>query len=60
MARLTPRDDEKDCKIADCGKPAAFQLVKMKDDGSEAEAFFCEEHGQEYSLRGHLPISENI
>jgi len=31
-----------------------FQAVKLKDDGSEKEEFFCEEHGQEYAARGHL------
>jgi hypothetical protein len=30
----------------------------MKDDNSEEERFFCEEHGQEYARRGHLVISD--
>jgi hypothetical protein len=37
-----------------------FQAVKLKDDGSEKEEFFCGEHGQEYAIRGHLLISENV
>jgi len=32
-------------------RPAVFQAVKLKDDGSEKEEFFCEEHGQEYAIR---------
>jgi hypothetical protein len=60
MVRLASDDDPKDCGIPDCRKPAAFQLVKMRDDGSETEEFFCEEHGERYSLRGHLVISGNL
>jgi hypothetical protein len=37
-----------------------FRAVKLKDDGSEKEEIFCEDHGQEYAVRGHLVISENV
>jgi len=33
-------------------------MIKMRDDGSEVEEFFCESHGQEFAVRGHLVISE--
>lgn len=60
IARLDPDADSRVCGIESCSKPAAFQTVKLKDDGSEKEDFFCEEHGQEYAIRGHLVISENV
>lgn len=59
MARLEPDADSQTCVIEGCGEQAAFQVIKMKDDGSETEEFFCESHGQEYAVRGHLVISEN-
>lgn len=59
MARLAADADPEVCGIQDCEKQAAFQVIKMRDDGSETEEFFCEAHGQEYALRGHLVISEN-
>lgn len=59
MARLDPDADPQTCKIDACPKPAVFQVIKLKQDGSEKEEFFCEAHGQEYALRGHLVISEN-
>jgi len=58
MARLAPDADPETCGIEGCEKQAAFQVIKMKDNGSEVEEFFCESHGQEYAIRGHLVISE--
>lgn len=59
MARLAADADPETCAIGGCSQEAAFQLIKMRDDGSEVEEFFCESHGQEYAIRGHLVISEN-
>lgn len=59
IARLDPDADPHVCRIEECVKPAAFQVVKRKDNGSEKEEFFCNEHGEEYAIRGHLVISEN-
>lgn len=59
MARLAADADPQTCRIEGCGKPAAFQVIKIKDDDSEVEKFFCEDHGQEYALRGHLVITES-
>jgi len=58
MARLAPDADPETCRVQACGKEAAFQMIKMRDDGSEVEEFFCESHGQEFAVRGHLVISE--
>jgi hypothetical protein len=60
MARLTPDADAEACRIEGCSKEAAFQVIKMRDDGSPQQEFFCEKHGQEYAMRGHLVISENV
>jgi len=60
IARLDPHANPQICRIEGCSKPAMFQAVKLKDDGSEKEEFFCGEHGQEYAIRGHLVISENV
>ncbi|HWE49438.1 MAG TPA: hypothetical protein VG273_06595 [Bryobacteraceae bacterium] len=55
----TGSDDEiQSCGIAGCPDTVAYHLVKMRDDGSEEENFFCALHGEEYALRGHLTISE--
>lgn len=59
MARLAADTDPETCGIEGCDKQAAFQVIKMKNNGSEVEQFFCESHGQEYAVRGHLVISEN-
>jgi len=59
IARLSPDADPQTCQMEGCQQPAAFQVVKMKDDGSEKEQFFCEQHGQKYAARGHLVISQN-
>jgi len=60
MAHLASDADPETCGIAGCGKEAAYQVIKMRDDGSEVEEFFCDSHGQEYSVRGHLAISGNV
>ena len=60
LGRLTPDADPENCHIEGCSNPAVFELVKMRDDGSEEEEFFCEEHGQELAMRGHLVISDNV
>jgi hypothetical protein len=59
IARLYPDSDPQVCGIQGCSKPAEFQSLKLNDDDSEKEEFFCERHGQEYALRGHLVISED-
>ena len=60
IARLDFDADPQICNIVGCSKLAVFQSVKLKDDGSEKEEFFCEDHGEEYAMRGHLVISENV
>ena len=60
IARLDSDADPQDCNIIGCSKPAVFQTLNLKDDGSEKEQFLCEVHGQEYAMRGHLVISENV
>ncbi len=59
MTRIAPDADPEQCGIEGCSKSAVYEVVKLKDDGSEKEEFFCEEHGQEYAVRGHLVISDN-
>ena len=49
IARLDADADPQVCGIEECSKPAVFQAVKLKDDGSEKEEFFCEGHGHEYA-----------
>ena len=60
IARLGSDADPQGCNIVGCSNPAVFQSVKLKDDGSEKKEFFGEDHGQEYAMRGHLVISENV
>jgi hypothetical protein len=60
MAHLDPDADPEQCHIEGCKKPAAFQVVKMKDNGSEQQQFLCEHHGREFARRGHLVISGNV
>ena len=60
IARLDPDADPRVCVIEGCSNAAAFQAAKLRDDGSEEEEFFCEAHGQEYAIRGHLVISNNL
>ena len=59
MTLISPEEDEQACRIQGCGRPAAYQLVKL-DGASEQEKFFCQEHGVEYANRSHLVISENV
>jgi hypothetical protein len=33
---------------------------EIERHGSEKEEVFCDEHGHEYAVRGHLVISENM
>ena len=58
MTKVVPGDEIESCGIAGCGEAVAYHLVKMRDDQSEEETFFCSEHGEEYAKRGHLTISE--
>ena len=59
IARIAADEDIRSCSIEGCSEDAAYHVVKIKDDNSEEEKFFCESHGQEYAIRGHLVISEN-
>jgi hypothetical protein len=59
IAPLTVDDDPHACGIRDCSHEATFRVVKLKNDGTEEEKFFCSVHGQQYAQRGHLAISEN-
>ena len=58
MAHVAPEETPQVCRIEGCGRPAAYQVVKLKSDASDEEKFFCEEHGVEYATRGHLVISD--
>jgi hypothetical protein len=60
MAHMGPEEDIQVCRIEGCGKPAVYHVVKLTGQNSEEEKFFCQEHGIEYSTRGHLVISENV
>lgn len=60
MTRIVPGDEIESCRIAGCAEQAAYHLVKLRDDNSEEETFFCSSHGDEYAARGHLTISENV
>ena len=60
MARLAAEEGIQECSIEVCGLPATYHVVKIKDDDSEQEKYFCEAHGIEYATRGHLVISENV
>jgi hypothetical protein len=60
MVRMGAQEDVQVCRIEGCGKPAVYYVVKVGDDDSEEEDFFCQEHGVEYATRGHLVISENV
>jgi len=57
ITKLIPGDEIQNCGITDCPEPVAFHLVKLRDDGTEEETFFCAAHGEEYAERGHLTIS---
>jgi hypothetical protein len=59
MAHMEATEDPQVCGIEECGKPAIYHVVKVKDDDSEEERFFREEHGLEYATRGHLVISKS-
>ncbi len=58
MTKLGPGDEIESCGIASCPDPVVYHLVKLRDDQSEEETFFCAAHGEEYAMRGHLTISE--
>ena len=58
MTKAGPGDEIESCGIAGCANAVAYHLVKIRDDQSEEEAFFCAPHGEEYATRGHLTISE--
>ena len=60
IARLDSDADPQDCNIVGCSQPAVFQTIKLRANGSEKQAFFCDDHGQEYAMRGHLVISQNV
>ena len=60
ITSIAPEEDERLCDIEGCGRPAAYQVVKLPDGGSEQERFFCHQHGLEYANRAHLVISENV
>jgi hypothetical protein len=55
IARIRAEEETGSCAIEGCSEDAAYHVVKIND-----EKFFCESHGQEYAIRGHLVISENI
>ncbi len=59
ITALGPEADLRLCEIEGCGRDAVYQVVKLADDGSEQEKFFCGDHGLEFSTRAHLVISEN-
>ena len=60
LARINPQESIESCGIAGCSESAALHLVKMRDDGTEEETFFCETHGDEYARRGHLPVTDTV
>jgi hypothetical protein len=60
MTKAVPGDEIESCGIANCNQAVAYHLVKVRDDNSEEETFFCATHGEEYAKRGHLTISENV
>jgi hypothetical protein len=60
IARLDSDADPQDCSIVGCSQPAVFQTVKLRANGSEKQAFLCDDHGQEYAMRGQLVISQNV
>ncbi len=60
MTSIAPEEDEQACQIQGCDRKAVYQLVKLSDDASEEERFFCYDHGIEYVNRAHLVISENL
>jgi hypothetical protein len=60
IAKIISGEEIESCAVAGCTRTAAYHLVKMRDDNSEEEAFFCAEHGEEYAERGRLAISNNV
>jgi hypothetical protein len=58
ITKAGPGDEIESCGIAGCRESVAYHLVKLRDDQSEEETFFCAMHGEEYATRGHLTISE--
>lgn len=59
VTRLAPDEEGESCAVPGCTRPAAYHLVKIRDNNSEEESFFCASHGDEYMRRGHLGIAEN-
>jgi hypothetical protein len=60
MTKILPGVEIESCRIGNCRETAAYHFLKFRDDGSEEESFFCTAHGEEYAMRGHITISENI
>jgi hypothetical protein len=60
MTHMGADEDAQVCGIEGCDKAAVYHVIKLKDDESEEENFFCEEHGLEYATRGHLVISNAV
>jgi hypothetical protein len=60
ITRMSAEEGPESCSITGCSQPAEYHLVKLRDDNTEEETFFCGAHGQEYSRRAHVAISENI
>jgi hypothetical protein len=58
ITKVGPGNEIQSCGIAGCAKAVAYHLVKIRDNQSEEETFFCAAHGEEYATRGHLAISE--
>ena len=58
ITKAGPGDEIESCGITGCPDAVAYHLVKIRDDQSEEETFFCAAHGEEYATRGHLTISE--
>lgn len=53
-------DDEQTCDIEGCARTAAYQVLKLPNEGAEQERFFCYDHGIEFANRAHLVISDTI
>jgi hypothetical protein len=60
ITKTLPGDAIESCGIEGCPKAVAYHLVKVRDDNSEEETFFCEPHGDEYVTRGHLGVAESV
>jgi hypothetical protein len=58
MTKVVPGDEIESCGITGCPESVAYHFVKIRDDQSEEETFFCSAHGEEYAKRSHITISE--